>query len=123
MPLKVHREKITQTGLDITDKWRALSTKYDLPIVTSGIPAFAAFNFVSKNALAYKTLITQEMLKKGYLAGTSVYSCTEHTQSVVNNYFEALDPIFGLVKKCEDGLDVMTLLRGPICHAGFKRLN
>ena len=28
-----------------------------------------------------------------------------------------------LVKQCEEGLDVNTLLSGPICHAGFKRLN
>jgi methylmalonyl-CoA decarboxylase len=38
-------------------------------------------------------------------------------------YFDALDPIFALVRECEDGRDVMTLLKGPICHAGFKRLN
>ena len=35
----------------------------------------------------------------------------------------ALDPIFGLIRKCEDGRDVMSLLKGPVCHGGFKRLN
>jgi glutamate-1-semialdehyde 2,1-aminomutase len=63
------------------------------------------------------------MLSKGYLASNSVYVCTEHTPEIVDDYFEALDSIFGVIKDCEEGLNVMSLLKGPICHAGFKRLN
>jgi len=63
------------------------------------------------------------MLGKGYLAGTSVYVCTEHTPDVVAGFFEALDPVFALIKECEQGRDVLGLLKGPVCHAGFKRLN
>ena len=73
--------------------------------------------------MAYKTLITQEMLFKGYLAGTSVYVCTEHTPEVVAEFFETLEPVFALVRECEDGRDVTSLLKGPVCHGGFKRLN
>lgn len=116
-------EQITKTGLEITAKWKALADKHGLSITTSGLPALTGFSFNSPNALAYKTLITQEMLAKGYLAGTSVYVCTEHTLEVVANFFEMLDPIFVLVKECEDGRDVMSLLKGPVCHGGFKRLN
>ena len=75
------------------------------------------------HALAYKTLITQEMLGKGYLASNLIFSSLAHTPDVVDGYFSALDPIFGLIKECEQGRDVMSLLKGPICHAGFKRLN
>ena len=63
------------------------------------------------------------MLVKGYLAANSVYVSTEHTPEVVNGYFEALDPLFALIKQCEEGRDVMGLLKGPVCHGGFKRLN
>lgn len=116
-------EQITETGREITSKWKALAEKYGLSITTNGLPALTGFSFNSPNALAYKTLITQEMLAKGYLAGTSVYVCTEHTPEVVAQFFETLDPIFALIKECEEGRDVMTLLKGPVCHAGFKRLN
>ena len=34
-----------------------------------------------------------------------------------------LESIFKLIKDCEDGLDVKSLLKGPVCHDGFKRLN
>jgi len=114
---------ITETGLGITDRWKALADHHGLRITTSGLPALANFAIDSPNALAYKTLITQEMLNKGYLAGTSVYTCTEHTPEVVGKYFDALDSVFALIKECENGRDLNSLLMGPVCHAGFKRLN
>lgn len=116
-------EQITATGRDITARWEALAKKYNLPLTTSGLPALTTFAFTTPHALAYKTLITQEMLAKGYLASTGVYVCTEHTPRVVDEYFAALDPVFALIRECEDGRDVMGLLKGPVCHAGFRRLN
>ena len=116
-------EKITQTGKEISGRWQQLADKYELGITKWGLPALTGFSFNSENALAYKTLITQEMLAKGYLASNSVYVCTEHTEDIINDYFENITPIFSLIKECEDGRDVMSLLKGPVCHAGFKRLN
>jgi glutamate-1-semialdehyde aminotransferase len=116
-------EKITATGQDITARWQTLGKKHGLPITTAGVPALTSFSFKSPNAQAYKTLITQEMLAKGYLAGNSVYTCTEHTPAIVDGYFEALDPVFALIRDCEDGRDVLSLLNGPIAHSGFTRLN
>jgi hypothetical protein len=63
------------------------------------------------------------MLKKGYLAANSVYACIDHKAEVVDGYFEMLDPIFSMIKECEEGRDVNSILDGPICHSGFKRLN
>lgn len=114
---------ITSTGLDIRNGWQKLADKYNLGIEHWGLPALAGFTFSSKNALAYKTLITQEMLKKGYLATNAVYVCTEHTPAVVSGYLEELDPVFSLIKECEDGRSIDSLLNGPVCHGGFKRLN
>ena len=116
-------EKITQTGEAVTARWVALGKKYDLPLVAAGIPAITAFGFTTDNALAYKTLITQEMLAKGYLASTLLFVCTEHTPEIIDRYFEALESVFALIKECEDGRDVNGLLKGPMCHGGFKRLN
>jgi glutamate-1-semialdehyde 2,1-aminomutase len=116
-------EQITRTGRDITAKWLALAAKHGLAIQTCGLPALTGFGFKGPNALAYKTLMTQEMLAKGYLASTSIYVCTEHTPEVVDRYFEALDPVFALIRQCEDGRNVADLLKGPVCHAGLKRLN
>ena len=116
-------ERITATGNAIGELWQALARKHELPLALTGLPALIGFNFNLPDMLKYKTLITQEMLKKGFLANTSVYVCIDHTQTVVNQYFEALDPVFGLIKECETGRSVDALLQGPVCHAGFKRLN
>lgn len=115
-------ERITETGRGIGERWKALAKEHDLPIQVNGLPAILAFGFPVPNMLKYKTLITQEMLKKGFLATTLVFSCIEHTPNIIDQYFAALDPIFGTIKQCEDGRSIDGLLEGPVCHAGFARL-
>ena len=88
-----------------------------------GLPALIKFRIDSPLNLAFKTLITQEMLAKGYLAGNSVYVCTAHTPDILTGYTEALSEVFGLIRECLDGRDVHSLLKGPVCHAEFRRLN
>lgn len=116
-------ELITKTGLLIREGWQDLAEKYQLHISHWGLPALTGFTFKSPKAIEYKTLITQEMLKRGYLCGNSVYVSTEHKTEIVEKYFERLNPIFRLIKECEEGRDVKTLLDGPVCHSGFVRLN
>jgi glutamate-1-semialdehyde 2,1-aminomutase len=116
-------DQITSAGLIIREGWQQLADKYDLHIDHWGLPALTGFTFKSDNALIYKTLITQEMLDKGYLAGNSVYVSTEHSPAIINDYFDKLDPLFEIIKECEEGRDPMTLLKGPVCHSSFKRLN
>jgi glutamate-1-semialdehyde 2,1-aminomutase len=116
-------EKITGIGNKVAEIWRSLGKKYQLEVIAFGLPALIKLRFYSKNNLEYKTLITQEMLKKGFLAGNSVYVCTEHSSNVLEAYKNALDPIFGLIRECENGRDIKTLLDGPTCHAEFRRLN
>jgi glutamate-1-semialdehyde 2,1-aminomutase len=116
-------EFLTYTGEKIRAGWQCLGEKYDLDLLHFGIAALAGFTIQSPNALAYKTLITEKMLDQGYLAGNCVYACIEHTQSIIEDYLECLDPIFALISECEHGADVNSLLQGPICHGGFNRLN
>lgn len=116
-------EYITQTGLSIREQWQKLADKHELSISHWGLPALTGFTFNSKNALSYKTLITQEMLSKGYLASNCIYVCTAHTSTLIEEYFAQLDPVFELIKECEEGRNIEDLLRGPVCHGGFKRLN
>lgn len=115
-------ELITRTGKGIMDRWRGVAAEQGVGITITGLPAFAAFGFDGPNALAYKTLLTQEMLALGYLASTLVYVSTEHTAAVVDDYFEDLRGVFRTIRECEDGRDLASLLHGPVCDVGFKRL-
>ncbi len=116
-------KKITDTGNIIRSRWSELADKNDLKIKHFGIPALAGFNFSSKLNLEYKTFITQEMLRKGFLATNVVYSCTEHDEQVIDEYFDILSGLFSTVADCENGRDIYKLLEHPVCHSGFKRLN
>jgi hypothetical protein len=51
--------------------WRQLAERHGLSISQWGLPSLAGFSFQSYNALAYKTLIKQEMLAKGFLAANA----------------------------------------------------
>ena len=50
------------------------------------------------------------MLKKNYLATNSVYVCTEHSDEIINEYFELIEPLFYTISECEYGKDIDDLL-------------
>lgn len=117
-------EVITAQGQKITKKWKELGDTLEIPLSTGGLPALTSFSIASEDWLKYKTFITQEMLQKGVLAGHSVYVCTEHTDEVIDQYFEAFIPVLTKVADFYKGSDdVDKYLKGPVCHGGFKRLN
>lgn len=115
---------ITETGRKMQKGWLKLADTHNLYITVSGIPAMTTYGFNYANGAAYKTLVSQEMLKKGFLASTHFYACTAHTDNHLNSYFDALDGIYKSIAKCEsEVLNINDLLEGPVCHSGFKRLN
>ena len=116
-------EFISAAGKSIKKGWTNLAQKYNLEISIYGLDALATFKINSENNLKYKTLITQEMLKKGFLASNTCYSCINHTDEIITNYLNELDKIFKIISECENGRNINQLLEGPICHSGFKRLN
>ena len=116
-------ETISKTGKDIKKIWHRLSNKYNLQMNISGIAAIPKFSFISKNNLAYKTLITQEMLKKGYLSSNSVYTCISHSKKIIDKYEFNIDRIFKIIEECENGDNIDDYLETEICHSDFQRLN
>jgi len=117
-------EYITETGKYIGKMWQRIADENRLSIKIFGLPALTGFSFNYDNNLKYKTLITQEMLKKGYLAANSVYVSIFHTKAIIDEYLNKLNEVFAVIERCEDNqLGIDELLEGPVCHAGFKRLN
>ena len=115
---------ITEQGKKVKALWKKLADNNGLAIDQQGLPALCSFSFQSNNHLEYRTYLTQAMLEKGYLASTGFYLSIMHTDDILDNYSNALDPIFKTIKQCEDEKeDIMNLLKGPVCHSGFKRLN
>ena len=57
-------QTVNKVGNKIIKGWRKLFKLYNLNVNINGIPSLTNFVFNSKNHQAYKTYITQEMLKK-----------------------------------------------------------
>ena len=116
-------ETAIEIGLSVQQIWKETAEANGLKISVSGLPALSSYSFQSADNLAYKTLITQEFLKRGYLAGTILYASHAHDIKKFDEYATILDDVYKLIADCENGQSVNGLLDGPICHAGFKRLN
>lgn len=115
---------ITAIGSSVQERWSNLASLHKVNIDITGIPSLSNFTFSSPNHQAYKTFLVQEMLKKGFLAGTAFYASIAHEEKYLENYFTELDPVFEKIKKFDtDRLSVFDFLEGPIIHNGFKRLN
>ncbi len=117
-------DAITAIGHKVRAGWQAVADAHRLKIAIAGLPSLSTYAFQAASALEYKTLVTQEMLAKGWLASTNFYASMAHTDEIIADYFADLDPVFALIAECEHGgRKVADLLKGPVCHAGFKRLN
>jgi glutamate-1-semialdehyde 2,1-aminomutase len=118
-------KQISVIGKKIKENWIKLANKFNLKIQVYGISSIPTFDFVSKNKKAYKTYLTQEMLKKGFLAGTSIYVCTEHKKNIINKYFDFLEEIFFEINQFDKGdkENILNHINGPLCHDSFERLN
>ena len=115
---------ITEIGKLVEKGWKDISNLNKISLETFGIPSLVSYNFNHKNNLEYKTLITQEMLKKGFLASDRFYACISHSNNHIDNYLNELNDIFNIISKCEkDQFSINDLLEGPVKHSGFKRLN
>ena len=117
-------ERISDLGKKVILIWKKLSKKHNLAINISGLPSLAKFSFKSKNSQAYKTFITQEMLKHKFLAATGVYLCISHNEKIFKKYSNYLDEIFYKIAECEKGnLNISNILKYPVSHIPFTRLN
>ncbi len=78
----------------------------------------------NEDSLVYKTYITQEMLKRGYLASNAFYTSYAHNKKVIEQYLDDIGIIFAQIGKCiREGKKIERLLEGEVCQSGFGRLN
>ena len=114
---------ITNKGKYIKKCIIELGIKNSIELDVFGIDPLPSFKIKSKYSNEYKTLISQELLKKKILATNSVYVSVAHTDDLINKYLDELDIVFKKIKDCENGMDIYQLLEGSVCQVGFKRIN
>jgi len=109
-------------GLKVKKGWQAVADQHGLEIEIGGIDPLGHFTFKHQQPLVIKTLFTQQMLEKGFLATTAFYASYAHNDDNTDKYLKAADQSFAFIKSAVDCGQPERRLKGPVCHSGFKRL-
>jgi glutamate-1-semialdehyde 2,1-aminomutase len=113
---------LSKIGSIIKAGWKSNAEKHQLKIKVYGLPVLCGFSFDYPNPLELKTLFTQEMLAKGFLASTAYYGSLAHTEGIANQYLQAVDQTFAFIAQKIKDNKVKESLHGEVCHSGFQRL-
>ncbi|MFH1283597.1 MAG: aminotransferase class III-fold pyridoxal phosphate-dependent enzyme [bacterium] len=113
---------LISVGKEIMNGWKSLALKHGINIEVSGIDPLGHFVFKYENSLVLKTLFTQLMLEKGFLATTAFYASYAHKKHHVKGYLNAVDDSFSFISKAIRNGEPEKCLIGDVCYSGFKRL-
>mgnify|MGYP001402301050 CR=1 FL=1 len=112
---------IKKRGIYIKKNWEKIFKKYNVDAQINGIDSLPSFIF-KRNNLLRKTFLTQEMLKKGYLASNIIYVSTAHKIKILNEYFKIFENIIKIISESKQS-ELKKLIDSRLCITGLKRLN
>jgi len=116
-------EHLMEIGSLIGEGWLRLSKKHGLLLYVTDFKPLITMKFGYDGAnQEIITLFTQEMLKRGYLASTSIYVSLSHTRAIVEDYLKHVDSVFNIISKAISEQNVLSCLEGNVKVDGFKRL-
>ena len=117
-------EKVNFIGKKTKKFWSNCAKKYQLKINIQGMDSLPSFLIISNDWQKYKTLISQELLKKNILGSNVFYPSIKHTNKILNKYFQNMRKIFKQIALCErKKININKILETPVALSGFKRLN
>jgi glutamate-1-semialdehyde 2,1-aminomutase len=125
--LRKHRrcevaKHLIEIGNLVKAGWRRAADRAGLAINLGGIAPLASFAFDYPNGQAVRTLFTQLMLEKHFLATSGFYASHAHQPEHVESYLRAIEATFTVLAEAVEKKEVDRLLKGPVAHAGFYRL-
>jgi glutamate-1-semialdehyde 2,1-aminomutase len=110
-------------GSKVQNAWREAAKATGAPVrVPNAYPALAHLTFEHPQSQELRTLYTQEMLKRGFLAGPAFYVTLAHTDAIIDRYIEAIHEVFRTLAEIMDSGRIASALEGPVAHTGFRRL-
>lgn len=116
-------EKVTDLGKYYRQVISEVFTNREVEISFSGLPAISTFVIGKTNHQEWKTLITEKMLGKSYLASTLFYPSTLHTRKIIDRFASQMDELLIEVQKLGGERAVQKMLKYPVAQSGFSRLN
>ena len=114
---------LEQIGKKMKNGWERAAKTHGINVRFGGIPALQFYTFLGHDSQIVKTLFVQEMLRRGILATNAYYPSYVHSMAHVKRYIQAMDEVFAIIAKGIRGNTLQGLLKGPVAHSGFERLN
>jgi hypothetical protein len=111
-------------GNKIGQGWIATANKHKLSLNVTDFKPLITFKLgysADANNLLL-TLFTQEMLKRNYLAASSIYVSSAHNDKIIEKYLIELDEVFCLMKRAIDSGDINQFLNTSPRSDSFGRL-
>lgn len=114
---------LSKMGQKIGTGWKAAADRHGVTLTVTDFKPLITMKFGYGDLNdAVATYFSQEMLKRGYLAASSVYVSYAHTDEIIDDYLIAVDDVFKVLADliASDGL--MGALDHGVRIDGFARL-
>ena len=116
-------DHVDHIGALVQNVWRNGALKHGLPVrVQPGYACLPRFIFEHPQQNELRTLFTQRMLHRGFLATGAFYPTLAHNEDMVGLYADAVDAVFHEIADAIEKHAVTESLSGPPAHQGFQRL-
>jgi len=116
-------QHLQRIGQMVRDGWRVAAERAGLPIQIGGMVPMSHFAIDGEQSQIAITLFTQLMLEKGFLAGRAFYATYAHQEQIVEGYLQATEEAFSAIARGLERGTMGEMLKGPVAHTGFARLN
>ncbi len=112
-----------RAGRRVVAAWEEAARRHQLPVATRSSGPLSTFSFKVPEPNVAKTVFTQFMLERGFLASTAFYASLAHDDAGLADYAAACDAAFALIAAAAAGGSLRRALKGPEALTGFARLN
>jgi len=109
-------------GQLVQDGWKTAAERANLEVSIGGIPPLGHLYFKGDLQREVRTLFTQLMLDRGFLATNAFYATLAHREQHVTSYLGAVEEVFRIIVRALRDGSLTSQLRGAVAHAGFQRL-
>lgn len=113
---------LCDSGRKINQAWTSAANASGINIKISGLLPLTHIDFLGEDPALMQTFYTQEMLRQGFLVGSSAYTTYAYDNEVLNEFSVATALVF---QSMADHLQNGTLRQSLACgvkHSGFQRL-
>jgi glutamate-1-semialdehyde 2,1-aminomutase len=113
---------LIRIGSLVQEGWRTVAARVGLALEVSGMAPLGHFMFEGEQKQAARTLFTQLMIGRGFLATNAFYAAYAHQDHHVESYLEAVEGAFVQIAEAMKRNTIANQLTGPVAHSGFARL-